>query len=632
MIPTIFAAGLTISLAYALPHAAVKRQVSELRSSYDFIIAGGGTSGLTVADRLTEAFPDKTVLVIEYGKVEYAPGMFDPPTAEWGGAGPRAGSFIFSSLPNPEVKNKTAFVLAGQAVGGSSCINGMFFDRGSRHDHDAWAKVASLDPDTGAVRWDWDGVFPYYKKSTKFTDPTPGVVTKYGYTWDRSAYGGTTPIYSSFPPFQWGDFHVAREAWKDMGIRVVDDCAGGDKDGICWVPTSQHPVTAMRSHSGLGHYADVESARPNYDLLVQHQVTRVVYTDGISSGPPLVEARSLIDDSMLNVTAKAEVVISAGALHTPTILQRSGIGPASFLKTADIPVVLDLPGVGSNFQDHSGPRMSWNYSRPGNFSNTPSDMLDPAYAAKAVADFNMVPALGPYTLAMGNTAIYVSLPNMTADYMAIIDKMRTMAADDSAGTYLPADSDPTLIAGYKRQLSVLADFLSNPQAPSLEVPFATGTGFVNINLHPLSRGTVRINPSNHLAQPILDYRTGSNPIDFDVYLAHLRYLRRTFTTPTMQKYGAAEVAPGASIQSDAALLEYTKETMGFSYMHPCCTAAMMPKHLGGVTGPDLKVHGAPGLRVVDISVLPFLTSSHTSSVAYAVGEKAADIIIEGWRE
>ncbi|KAF1828218.1 hypothetical protein BDW02DRAFT_635312 [Decorospora gaudefroyi] len=329
---------------------------------------------------------------------------------------------------------------------------------------------------------------------------------------------------------------------------------------------------------------------------------------------------------------KAEVVISAGALHTPTILQRSGIGPASFLKTADIPVVLDLPGVGSNFQDHSGPRMSWNYSRPGNFLNTPLDMLDPAYAAKAVANFNMVPALGPYTLAMGNTAIYVSLPNMTADYMAIIDKMRTMAADDSAASYLPADSDLTLIAGYKRQLSVLADFLSNPQAPSLEVPFATGTGFVNINLHPLSRGTVRINPSNHLAQPILDYRTGSNPIDFDVYLAHLRYLRRTFTTPTMQKYGAAEVAPGASIRSDAALLEYTKETMGFSYMHPCCTAAMMPKQLGGVVGPDLKVHGAPGLRVVDISVLPFLTSSHTSSVAYAVREKAADIIIEVWRE
>jgi len=179
-----------------------------------------------------------------------------------------------------------------------------------------------------------------------------------------SAYGGMTPIHSSFPPFLWGDIHLARDAWRDMGIRALDECGGGDKEGMCWEPISQHPVTARRSHAGLGHYSDV-SGRPNYDLLVKHQVIRVVYTDGVSHGPPRVEIRSLSNDEVFNVTAKAEVVISAGAMHTPTILQRSGIGPAALLNDLNITAVLDLPGVGSNLQDHSSPGISWNCEYPG---------------------------------------------------------------------------------------------------------------------------------------------------------------------------------------------------------------------------------------------------------------------------
>jgi choline dehydrogenase-like flavoprotein len=129
---------------------------------------------------------------------------------------------------------------------------------------------------------------------------------------------------------------------------------------LCWVPISQHPITARRSHAGLGHYAEVKSNRSNYDLLVKHQVIRVVYTDGASHGPPRVEVRSLSEDVTFNVTAKAEIIISAGALHTPTILQRSGIGSAPSLYATNITMVLDLPGVGSNLQDHSSPGIEWN--------------------------------------------------------------------------------------------------------------------------------------------------------------------------------------------------------------------------------------------------------------------------------
>jgi choline dehydrogenase len=186
------------------------------------------------------------------------------------------------------------------------------------------------------------------------------VVQKYGYTWDRNAFGNSTPIYSTLPPFLWGDHPIVRGAWKDMAIPALRECGGGDKAGVCWIPISEHPITARRSHAGIGHYAAVNTTRSNYDLLVRHQVIRVIYPNGLDKGPPTVEVRSLADNRMFNITPNGEVILSAGSVYTPTILQRSGIGPASVLKAAGIPVVLDLPGVGSNFQDHGGPAISWN--------------------------------------------------------------------------------------------------------------------------------------------------------------------------------------------------------------------------------------------------------------------------------
>ncbi|KAK4168119.1 oxygen-dependent choline dehydrogenase [Cladorrhinum sp. PSN259] len=630
LLGTTFVSLAALTSAAAVPNANLKRQVTQLRTSYDFVVVGGGTSGLTVADRLTEALTGKNTLVIEYGDVQYAPGVFDPPT-NWITPSPDAPpTWSFVSLPNPEMGNSTAFVQAGQVLGGSSAVNGMFFDRGSHLDYDAWAEVSGSD-------WNWDGIYPYFKKSVTFTEPSSALAQRYNYTWDVSAYGGSGPIFSTYSSFQWADQGVLWNTWREMGIQPVEECASGDKEGICWVPSSQHPVTGRRSHAGLGHYADVQP-RANYDLLVKHQVVRVVYPNGPNQGPPLVEVRSLVDNQLFNVTVTGEVILSAGALHTPTVLQRSGIGPSSFLGGAGIPVVLDLPGVGSNLQDHSGPPVTWNYSQPYEYFPLPSEMANNAtFKADATAAFNEPTAGGPYTMAGGNSAIYVSLPHVTSQYKNITKRIRSIATCNTTLTsYLPPDirSDAAMIAGYKQQLLVLAELLENPEAPSLETPWATsepaGTAW-SFLLHPLSRGTVRLNLTDNLAQPILDYRSGSNPVDFDIHLAQVRFLRGLLNTPTMQQHGATEIGPGAAVAADdEALLDYVKKQSFLSFMHPCCTAAMMPKPKGGVVGPDLKVHGAKGLRVVDMSVMPFLPSAHLSATAYAVAEKAADIIIDAW--
>ncbi|KAL2152881.1 hypothetical protein VTH82DRAFT_4036 [Thermothelomyces myriococcoides] len=626
----------------SIPRSHAKREVSQLREDYDFVVVGGGTSGLTVADRLTEAFPAKNVLVIEYGDVQYAPGTFDPPT-DWITPQPDAPpSWDFISLPNPDMANTTAFVRAGQVVGGSSAVNGMFFDRASKHDYDTWPAVGGSEFEQSSHKWDWEGLFPFFQKSVTFTEPTAEMVQKYHYTWDLSAYGnGSTPIHSSYSVFQWGDQPLLNQTWQEMGINPVTECAGGDKEGICWVPSSQHPITARRSHAGLGHYADV-LPRANYDLLIRHQAVRVVFPDGPSHGPPLVETRSLADDQLFNVTVKSEVIISAGALHTPTVLQRSGIGPAAFLNDAGIPVTLDLPGVGANLQDHCGPPVSWNYTEPyTGFFPLPSEMVNNAtFKADAIAGFNETPARGPYTLTGGNSAIFVSLPHLTTDYSTITAKIRAMVAEGTAASYLPAGQRtiPAMVAGYEAQLLVLADLLDNSEAPSLETPWATSeapaaSSALAFLLHPLSRGSVRLNLSDPLAQPVLDYRSGSNPADIDLHIAHVRFLRRLLDTPTMQARGALETAPGRDVaESDEALADYVRSNSILSFMHPCCTAAMLPEDRGGVVGPDLKVHGAKGLRVVDMSVMPLLPGTHLSATAYAVGEKAADIIIQEWRD
>jgi choline dehydrogenase len=230
----------------------------------------------------------------------------------------------------------------------------------------------------------------------------------------------------------------------------------------------------------------------------------------------------------------------------------------------------------------------------------PSDMLNATFAAAAAAAFNATPAAGPYTLALSNSFIWISLPNMTtpSTLSTLLARIRSLAgASDTSGLYLPPAyaSDTSLMAGYRSQLLALADFYSNPHAPSMESAFATGTRLPAAILHPFSRGTVRLNGTNPLGLPILDYRSASNPIDMDLHLIHLRYLRRTIQSQTFRGLSAVELQPGLAAQSDEELAAYIRKSTTQSFMHPCCTTAMMPREKGGVVSAGLQVHGAAGL-------------------------------------
>lgn len=258
-------------------------------------------------------------------------------------------------------------------------------------------------------------------------------------------------------------------------------------------------------------------------------------------------------------------------------------------------------------------------------------MLNETFAAEATAAFNKTPAQGPYTLAMSNSAIWVPLPNISITYTTITDAIRLLANTSSpSALHLPPayDGDESLTAGYRAQLLALADLYANPRSPSLESAFATGNSVAAVLLHPLSRGTARLNLTHPFEPPVLDYRSASNPIDMAVHLAHTRYLRRMMHTDALKGLGAVEAGPGEELQTDEELVAWIRQNTVQSYMHPCCTAAMLPRDKGGVVGPDLRVHGAKGLRVVDMSVLPVLPAAHLSWTAYAVGEKVSLKVVD----
>ncbi|KAK8043860.1 Dehydrogenase xptC [Apiospora phragmitis] len=489
--------GVLQTLALAVPDVAAKRQATQLRDQYDFVILGGGTAGLSVADRLSKAFPaivTETILVIEYGDIEYGRGFFDLRQVEYAPGFPGASSWTFTSLPSPHVANKTATVVVGKVVGGSSCVNGQFFVRGSRLGFDVWYAPTGIEVfDQSEHRWNWEGLFPYFKKvttgvlqSVTFTAPPETSVKAFGYTWDDS----------------WADFAIVRDALKELDIPIRQGCAGGDKTGLCWVPTSQHPTTSRRSHSGLGHYAAVNATRDNYDLLVRHQALRVL-----------------------------------------------GFGPADVLRKAGISAVVDLPA--KRRED----------TKPLGLSPLPSDMYDPAFIADATAGFDETPARGPYTLDMRNKDIYIPLANMPVDFDSIITTIKQQLAQspaDNTALYFPLDvsTSPALTAGYQYQLALLLALHSNASAPSLEVLFGGGTSLSTINLHPFSCGRVRLNATHPLEPPVLDFRAGSNPLCIAISVAHLRYLRRVIDTPTLRARGAVEVAPGADAATTAQLADY----------------------------------------------------------------------------
>ncbi|EAQ83028.1 hypothetical protein CHGG_10846 [Chaetomium globosum CBS 148.51] len=599
--------------SFRVPRHATVIDERAVSSNYTFIIAGGGIAGLTLADRLTED-PNVSVLVIEAGPLDQGqdgilvPGAYAPYLYFWPG---------LTSVPQQGLNNRAVTAIAAQVVGGGSTINAMVYLRGDADDYDSWGAL-------GNSGWSWNNMLPYFKKAETFTPPDAALAAAGNISWDDSVRGNSGPVQYSYPNY----FYPGSANWwnaaGEVGLPPAKDPLSGNKQGVFWIPSALEASTKTRYHARRSHYDRVKDTRPNYHLLTSNLVARVLFKGKKAIGVSYLPTTADSTASPSTAYATNEVILTAGGFGTPKILQLSGIGPKKLLKKFNIPLIQDLPGVGQNLQDQ--PTLSIPYTcKPTHpFPNYGSLLTNATFNAeqRALYDASLPSA---YTLVstLSSNIGTVSLQRATSSYQQIIAAAKARNPADS----LPADVDVTVLKGYKAQREALLKQFANANVGVGTVHWGTADAALVYHLKPLSRGTVTINSTDPLANPLIDFRTATDPTDLQVYTALFRKNRELFAAPSMQALGPTEAAPfGAGVTTDEQIAAVMRDLINPSNAHQCCTAAMMPRELGGVVSSEQKVYGVHGLRVADISVWPFQLSGAPMGTIYASAERLADII------
>jgi choline dehydrogenase-like flavoprotein len=527
--------------------------------------------------------------------------------------------YNINSAPDANTGGKAFPIYVGNVVGGGSVVNGMAFDRASAADYDAWESL-------GNTGWNWNSLLPYFKKSTTFTPPTEANVKDFGITYDASFYGTNGPVQASFPNFEYQDTKDIWAAFRAENIPLPKEVASGNAVGAYWTPTALQPETQTRSSAKNAYYDPVKT-RSNLMLATGKKVNEILFDQSLlsilSTKANGVQYVSNTDGSVGKVYAKREVILAAGAVFTPQLLQLSGIGPSNVLQAAGIQVRRSLNGVGANMQDHPNANMMFDLKNlaPVNiFSGQ-----DPTYNATAWTDYN-TNRTGPLTQAHGSSLAFLSLSSITDKASQIVQTIKAQ----NILSFLPViySKDQNLQRGMLKQRDIIANMHASPQAAAGEIPMTPFGLAISALQRPLSRGSINIDPKNKYGNPIVQFNTFSNPVDRQILVEMVRWTRKHLTRKELAKYSPIEISPGTQFQTDddiiSALIQ--QNGLGASFAHMSGTVSMMPEQLGGCVGTDLKVYGIGQLSVVDASIVPLIPATHLQSTMYAVAEKAADII------
>lgn len=505
---------------------------------HDYVIVGAGTAGCVLAARLTED-PAVSVLLLEAGpsrkKLEVrVPAAFSRlyrTEVDWG----------LATVPQPELDGRKLVFPLGRMLGGSSSMNAMIVARGHRLDYDEWNAVAP--------GWSWDDVLPYYERSAR----------------------GPFPLAELRDPSPLTDAFVA--AAQVAGIRPCADLNGPDNEGVAVVPVSQR--RGQRFSAADGYLAPARR-RPNLTVQTGALVTRVLLHGSRAIG---VSVR--VSGSEEEVLAKRGVIVAAGAVHSPHVLQLSGVGPREVLEAAGIGVAHELPGVGEGLRDHVSSGIVVR-TRPGVETLT------------SAADFrNVLRWLafrrGPLT---SNVAEAVAFVRSTPD--------------------LPAPDLELVFAPVPFEEEGLAE------------PTEHGITVGVVQLQPRSIGSVRALSADPLVAPAVDPAFLRLPGDADALLWGLRLARTVAAAEPLASFLADEKLPGAEVHDDEGLLAHVRARAQTLY-HPVASCRMGTDS-GAVVDPRLRVHGLDGLRVVDASVMPYLPRGHTNWPTVMIAERAADFV------
>ena len=560
------------TIAAATPHT--RDTMSD--TTFDYIIIGGGTAGALLCNRLS-ADSNRRVLLIEAGRKDDYHWIHIPVGYLYCIGNPRT-DWLYQTEPDAGLNGRRLRYPRGKTLGGCSSINGMIYMRGQARDYDQWAQL------TGDDSWRWDQVLPAFRRHEDHwrldhaNEASPTFASLHG----NKSHGSTGEWRVERQRLRWDVLDAFAQAAQQAGIPATDDFNSGTNEGVGYFEVNQKK--GWRWNTAKAFLRPACYDRPNFEMWTSAQATRLIVEPQSDGSRRCTGVQVWTGKEMVTAHASCEVVLSAGAINSPQLLQLSGIGPAALLREHGVEVVHDLPGVGANLQDHLQIRSVYKVQGVKTLNTLASTLTGKArigleYALKRSGPMSMAPSqLGAFTRSSADQP----WPNIEYHVQPL--------SLDAFGE--PLHSFPAFTASV-------------------------------CNLNPTSRGTVQIKSGRFGDAPAIAPNYLSTPEDRQVAADSLRVTRRIVAQPALARYQPEEFKPGVQFQTDEELTRLAGD-IATTIFHPVGTTKMgQDSDPMAVLDARMRVRGIRGLRVVDAGAMPTITSGNTNSPTLMMAEKAA---------